>query len=260
MDYSYHNHTYLCSHATGTMEEYIEVAIENGIKHMGFSDHIPFVRPDGEESYYRVPVDKGKMYCDDVKALGEKYKDEIEIIVGFESEYYDEYFDGMLRDAIEYGAEYLILGQHFTEPEVHGARHTVDETESLEELKKYVDSVVLAMEKKVFTYVAHPDIVNYTGDIKVYKEEVRKICKVSKKLNIPLEINFLGIRGKRSYPRELFWEVAGDEKSPVTFGFDAHSAKDAYDGESLVVAIEWVRRYNLNYIGKPEIINIQNIK
>ncbi len=260
MDYNYHTHTILCSHASDTVEEYIKRAISCGVKYMGFSDHIPFIRPDGEESYYRVPTDKGEFYCDEIKAMREKYKEKIELSVGFESEYYGDYFDDMFKSAIEYGAEYLILGQHYVEPEIHGARHTVDETDNLKDLRDYVSSVVEGMKKKVFTYVAHPDMVNFTGDVEIYKEEMRKICVTSRELNIPLEINFLGIRKKRSYPRELFWQVAGEEKAPVTFGFDAHTGKDAYDEESLLVAKEMVKKYKLNYIGKPKLVLIQNLK
>lgn len=260
MNYNYHTHTILCSHATGTVEGYIERAIENGIKYMGFSDHIPFVLPDGKESYYRIPEDKGKMYCDEIKAFREKYKSKIELSVGFETEYYEGYFDDMLKNAIEYGGEYLILGQHYVEPEIHGARHTVDETDNPEHLREYVSSVGEAMREKVFTYVAHPDIVNFTGDEEIYKEEMRKICVLSRELDVPLEINFLGIRGKRNYPKDLFWQIAGEEKCPVTFGFDSHLEKDAYDGESLLVAKEMVRKYNLNYIGKPKLVMIQNLR
>ena len=39
----------------------------------------------------------------------------------------------------------------------------------------------------------------------------------------------------------------------MTFGFDAHSVKAAFDGASLVKAEETVKKYNLNYIGRPEI-------
>ncbi len=257
MNYNYHTHTVLCTHASGTVEEYIERAIQNGIEYMGFSDHIPYIRPDGKESYYRVPVNKGQFYCDEIKGLRKKYRSKIELSAGFETEYYEDYFDNMLKSAIEYGAEYLILGQHFTEPEIHGARHSVDETDNPEDLRVYVKSVVEAMKKKVFTYVAHPDIVNFIGDEEIYKEEMRKICIISREFNVPLEINFLGIRGKRNYPNELFWQVAGEEKSPVTFGFDAHTAEDAYDGKSLLVARGMVEKYNLNYIGKPELVLIK---
>ena len=36
-----HNHTTLCNHATGTMEEYIQKAISLNIDIFGFSDHAP---------------------------------------------------------------------------------------------------------------------------------------------------------------------------------------------------------------------------
>ena len=34
-----HNHTRLCNHAQGTMEEYIQVAIDSNVDVFGFSDH-----------------------------------------------------------------------------------------------------------------------------------------------------------------------------------------------------------------------------
>ena len=36
-----HNHTVLCNHATGSVDEYIEKAIELGINEYGFSCHAP---------------------------------------------------------------------------------------------------------------------------------------------------------------------------------------------------------------------------
>ena len=36
-----HNHTILCNHAEGSMEEYIQAAIAKKIDVFGFSDHAP---------------------------------------------------------------------------------------------------------------------------------------------------------------------------------------------------------------------------
>ena len=259
MKYNYHTHTSRCGHATGTAEEYVVRAIENGTKHMGFSDHIPLRFSDGTESHYRVPVCEGKSYCEEIRSLSEKYKDKIDLKVGFESEYYPELFGEMLKNAIDYGAEYLILGQHYVRPENTGARHTVNETESAEELKEYTDSVIAAMRENVFTYIAHPDVFNFSGDERIYREEARRLCAAAREMNIPLEINFLGIRGCRHYPREDFWEIAGEEKAPVTFGFDAHDPESAFDEESLGKAKAMVEKYNLNYIGKPELILLREL-
>lgn len=253
MDYNYHTHTHRCSHASGTEEEYVKRAVENGIKYMGFSDHVPLRFSDGTESGYRVPVSDAKEYCREIKELGEKYKGKLDIKVGFEMEYYPEYFDKTLENAIEYGADYLILGQHYIAPENISANQTIIKTDSVEDLRKYTSLVISAMKTGVFTYVAHPDIFNFTGDESLYQDEMRKLCIASRELNVPLEINFLGIRDNRNYPDNVFWQIAGEEKSPVVFGFDAHDVLSAFDGDSLEEANALVEKYGLNYIGKPDL-------
>ncbi len=260
MEFNYHTHTYRCGHADGTPEEYVKTAIEGGIKYMGFSDHIPLRFTDGTESDFRVPTNEGKIYCDEIKALAEKYRDKIDIRVGFEAEYYPAYFGLMLEKAIEYGAEYLILGQHFLGPDNLSTTHTIKGTHSVEKLREYVETVISAMKTRKFTYVAHPDIFKFTGDSEIYREEMRKLCAFSRELNVPLEINFLGIRDGRNYPNDDFWCVAGEEKSPVTFGCDAHNAPSAYDADSVVRAKELVCKYKLNYIGKPDLVLLNNKK
>lgn len=256
MDYNYHTHTYRCSHATGTEEEYIERAIANGIKYMGFSDHIPFASDDGFESTYRIPAAQVKDYHDTIAQLREKYKDKIEIKIGFEAEYYPNSFEKMLKNAIEYGGEYLILGQHFLGEEFLDGVYTAVENYSVQHLQKYVGIVTEAIESGVFTYVAHPDIFDFRGNDETYRREMRKLCIAARENDVPLEINFLGIRDNRRYPNMKFWEIAGKEQPPVTFGFDAHDTEAAFDGESLEKAKRMVEKYSLNYIGKPKIIDI----
>ncbi len=255
MDYNYHTHTVRCSHATGTEEEYVLRAIEGGVKFMGFSEHIPFVEPDGTELFYRLPMAEAKEHCDEVFRLKEEYKDKIDLTLGFEMEYYAPYFEGMLKNAVSLGAKYLILGQHFLLP----AHYTGTPTDDVEKLKMYVDWVLEAMNTGVFTYLAHPDVMHFTGDISIYQKEMRRICKEATKLNMPLELNLLGIRENRYYPTSHFWEMAGEEKCPVTFGFDAHNPSAAFDETSIPVAMEMVEKYKLNYIGRPKLIDIQKL-
>ncbi len=256
MKYNYHTHTQRCGHASGMPEEYIQRAIDNGIKKMGFAEHVPLKFADGTESRHRMPEEEGKIYCDEIKKLKEKYKGKIEISVGFEMEYYPEFFDEMMQKVKSYGAEYLILGQHYIRAEIIDKHHSTYETDSIEKLDKYVEVIISGMETGVFSYVAHPDIMNFVGDEAIYREKMREICIASKKLNIPIELNFTGIRTNRYYPNDNFWLVAGEEKSPVVFGFDSHDIKSAYDGESLIVAKEMVKKYKLNYIDDPELVLI----
>jgi len=256
MDYNYHTHTYRCNHASGTDEEDVISAIKNGIKWLGFSDHIPFRFPNGSESGYRVPMDKAREYVDSISNLREKYKDVIDIKIGFEMEYYPLFFNQMVENAKGFGAEYLILGQHFLFNEYPTIVGTSAQTDNPELLGAYVSNVLDGIKSGVFSYVAHPDIMNFVGEKEIYLDKMQEICKASKEYNVPLEVNFLGIRGNRHYPNKLFLELMGKVQNPVTFGCDAHTAEDVFDKDSYVIAKSFVKEYNLNYVGKPNIIPI----
>lgn len=259
MNYNYHTHTYRCHHATGTEREYIERAISGGIKYMGFSDHLPFRFPNGYESEHRVYISEVKDYIDTLVKLREEYKDKIEILIGFETEFYPKYHKEMIQNAIDFGGEYLILGHHYLGNELPDMITSRSKHEKYEELKEYVDSVIMGMESGYFTYIAHPDLLNFVGDDKLYDKQMRRICKKATQLDLPLEINFLGIRANKTYPCDKFWKIAGEENSPVTFGFDAHDIDAACDKVSLELANKLVEKHKLNYIGKPQINRLNTL-
>lgn len=259
MNYNYHTHTFRCHHATSTPEEYVKRAIDNGILYMGFSEHIPLVFPDGYESRYRMTYSECNDYIDEITFLKEKYKNVIDIKIGFEMEYYPNFFEQMYETAIKSKAEYLLLGQHFiySSPTNHEGTYSGVENNCADDLNEYVKCVIDAMDKGIFTYVAHPDVFNYTGDEKTYKESMEQICLKSKETYIPLEINFWGIKNKRYYPNKTFWEIAGKTKCPVVFGCDSHDLQSSYDDISLEVAKKMVKEFDLNYIGMPKLIPIK---
>jgi histidinol-phosphatase (PHP family) len=256
MDYNYHTHTYRCGHADGEDEKYVKRAIECGIKHMGFSDHAPFVFPDGGEIGCHVQQSDAAGYIESIKNLRKKYADKIDLMVGFEMEYMPTHFDKMLENAKNTGAEYLILGQHYISDGYPNAIASGERTESEERICQYVDCVCRGIRSGAFSYVAHPDMMKFVGSDEIFKREMEKLCVCSLENNIPLEINCLGIRTGRFYPNPRFWEVVSEVGSPVTFGFDAHTPEDAFDGKSLEAARWLVKRYKLNYIGKPNIIKL----
>lgn len=259
MDYNYHTHTVFCRHASGDAEDYVRRAVENGVKYMGFSDHAPYRQEDGFELSWRVQTAEAAEYVRQIEALKEKYKDCVDIRIGYEMEYYPNEFSKMLGAVRTAGAEYLILGQHFVSREAERSTvnmHTAFRSDSEEKLRAYADTVCEGIRTGCFTYVAHPDIMNFTGSEELYLSEMRKICEASLECNIPLEVNCLGIRDMRHYPNPVFWRLAGEVGSPVTFGFDAHRAVDAFDGSSVKKAEELVLTYGLNYVGRPRVIEI----
>ena len=72
---NYHTHTVLCNHASGEMREYVETAIKNGIKVLGFSDHVPYPFENEYYSYFRMRVCEAQDYVNSVAALREEFKD-----------------------------------------------------------------------------------------------------------------------------------------------------------------------------------------
>lgn len=257
MDYNFHTHTFRCHHASGTEKEYIKNAIDAGMTHFGFADHAPFRFPDGFESWYRVPVEETEDYFETLQALRQKCQKKINISIGFEMEYYPAHFEQMLKNVLDAGCEYLILGQHFIYNEHPDGVYIFEEFDNEDYLKEYVSCVLAGMKTGVFSYLAHPDLPNYTGDMTVYEQEMRKICVAARELSMPLEINFLGIRQNRCYPNTLFWKIAGQEQAPVTFGTDSHSPNSIFQPEIIAKAEALVDRYSLHYIGRPKLKMLQ---
>ena len=99
-------------------------------------------------------------------------------------------------------------------------------------------------------------LFNFTGDVNVYKRESARLLKACKEYNVPVEINCLGIRTNRHYPRKEFWELAGEIGTPVVIGIDAHDEFATYDETTLRVVNLLIRTYNLNFIKdfKPKLL------
>ncbi len=246
---NYHAHTPRCKHAQGTEREYIEAAIKAGIKVFGFSDHGPVPYEDGFVSGIRMDMSEGKDYVATIRALGEEYKDRIQVLVGFEIEYLPEYFEEQLQSYEEWGYDYLIMGQHFVFHEKIGP-YTANPTWDYDLLKAYVDRVIEGAKTGKFLYIAHPDIINYQGSEELYRQELTRLCHVMKELSIPLEINFLGLREGRNYPAERLLEIAGEVGNDIIFGIDAHRTEVIGDRKDYEMAMELVKKYNLRLLEK----------
>jgi histidinol-phosphatase (PHP family) len=163
----------------------------------------------------------------------------------------------MLNLARIFGADYLILGQHFISEEWPDGIGSRAYTENPEHIKEYVDNVIRGIESGVFTYVAHPDIINFGGDEEIYRKEMTRLCRVSKEHDIPLEINLHGINHGRHYPSDRFFAIAGEIGCPVTFGYDAHESSALLNSSPIARATEMVKKHKLNYIGMPKLITIK---
>lgn len=244
---NYHTHTPRCKHASGTEEEYIKAAVRAGIKVLGFADHVPCPPEDGFVSGIRMGMEEAADYVRDIRALQKKYEDQIQICVGFEAEYIPWYYEKQMELFEELGIDYMIMGQHFLGSEQERVYAGMpNRTEEF--LIAYVDRVIEGMKTGSFLYLAHPDLVRYEGEETVYRREITRLCVALKDMAIPLEINLLGILEGRHYPRELFWEIAGEAGNEVIIGIDAHSPDQIGKMDYYRKGIALVEKYNLHLI------------
>ena len=241
---NYHTHTPRCRHAFGDEEAYVESAIVRGLEILGFSDHAPQWFPGSYYSTMRMFPEQLREYCDTVRALKEQYCRKLQIHLGVEAEYYPAIFAKLHSQLRDTGVEYMILGQHWVgneENEPYSGMPTADEAF----LARYCDQVIEGMQTGLFTYFAHPDIVRFTGERRIYEKHMRRICRTAIETQTPLEINFLGIRAGRHYPNEIFWQLVGEEGCPVVFGIDAHEPDAILDWASEQKAMLLVQQYGL---------------
>jgi histidinol-phosphatase (PHP family) len=233
-----HNHTKLCNHAEGEIFEYIEKAIECNIKYFGFSEHAPM----NFDEKYRINFEQMREYEDAVLSAKEKYKEKIEIFLGYEVDYLKGYLDERVLNA---DVDYLIGSVHFIEewgfdnPEFIGSykNHDIDEI-----WQKYFDAIEEMANSRLFDIVAHVDL------IKIFKfmpkREIVDIAKNAflaiKEADMSIEINVAGFRKPigEAYPSLSLLREARKLDIPITFASDAHKPEQVglYSDEALNMA------------------------
>jgi len=221
MKQNLHTHTERCGHAHGSETEYIRRAIEGGFDVLGFSEHAPHIYPDGFISKSHMQPALLKDYADTVRSLAKTYAQDITVLLGSEIEYYPALFKDTVQRLLDAGIEYLILGQHWIENEV-GLPYLGRPTDDPYVLKQYCRQVLEGMQTGLMTYLCHPDVVNFTGDAKLYEAQLRQLCKDANSCGLPIEYNLWGIHKCGNYPCDRFWRIAAEENCRVVIGVDAH--------------------------------------
>ena len=233
-----HNHTSLCNHAQGSIDEYIQAAIDKDIKYFGFSDHAPMDFDPG----YRMSFDQMNSYENEVKTAKEKYEDKIEILLGYEVDHLKGHMDERVLNA---NVDYLIGSVHFLDkwgfdnPEFIGRY----ENQDIDEIwQKYFEAIKEMAKFGQFDIVGHLDL------IKVFKflpkKDIRLIAtdalREIKKADMVMEINMSGLRKPigQPYPSKELIQQAYELDIPITFASDAHKPSQVglFDSEIVKLA------------------------
>lgn len=236
---NFHTHTYRCNHASGRDEDYVKCAIEAGIKVLGFSDHSPWKYNSDFKSHIRMSVQEFDQYYQSIYTLKEKYKDQIEIKIGLECEYFPEYHEWLKEFVQEKKLDYVIFGNHYHESDETGLYYGTC-TRDNDLLEAYTNSCIEGLKTGIYSYLAHPDLFMRTCRTwdEACAQAAHKICSYCKEHDVIIEYNLAGLRASRQrgiieYPHPEFWKIASQYKNKVIIGVDAHQPKDLLDVETI---------------------------
>lgn len=245
---NYHTHTYRCLHAIGSDEDYVKCAIQAGMKQLGFSDHTPWHYDSSFQPTMRMDKSQLDDYVKSISLLKEKYKDQIDILIGLECEYFEKYMPWLKQILQSYPIDYIILGNHYYQSDE--TRIYFGSPLNKSYLKSYVDHCIKAIDSGLYSYIAHPDLANFDSKDPFYLQEMRRLCQYAKKHNMPLEFNLLGFSTGRHYPNKDFWQIASHYQNKVIIGFDAHSPDSLLNQNVYQQALHYLSSLNVEIIHK----------
>lgn len=256
MKANYHTHTARCGHAEGTDEQYVKAALAQKFDVLGFSDHIPYPYRSGfTNPGVRMPLSRIDEYLASIRALREKYAGQIELLAGFECEYFPAYMGWMKEMAEEKGLDYLILGNHYDRTDETGMYFGQCTTAA--QLRAYVESTVKGIETGLFAYLAHPDLFlrkysPFDANCRAAAKDLSKACAA---YDLPMEYNvhdrYLAPMTHRvSYPHPKFFDIAAGEGVRMIIGLDAHEPQELSDPTQWDLAQRELKKYGELFIDR----------
>jgi histidinol-phosphatase (PHP family) len=254
-----HTHTHFCPHGSGEeTAKFIEKAIELGFDRYVLTEHAPLPRsfcealPYEKElvQYFTMKETELDDYIKEMHQLKQKYKDQIEIRVGFELDYLPEYIDWtrtLLRDYQGY-IEETVLSVHFLKG-VDGWRCIDHNPEELEEnvvlyhgdfqsvQKAYYETIKEAIFQFQPSRIGHLSlcqkfqhyIQGRTSVTEEVEKEIQEILLLLRQKGIALDFNTAGLDKKyclEPYPSKWIVKKAQKLEIPFVFGSDAHAVKE----------------------------------
>lgn len=223
MNIDLHNHTPLCNHAEGSIEDFVKKAIECKIDYFGFSDHAPMEF----DPKYRMRFNQMGLYEKSVLHVKEKYKDDITVLLAYEVDFLKGYIDDrVLQREVDYfiGSVHFLGEWGFDNPEFIGKY----KNKNIDTIwQEYFEAIEALANSKLFHILGHIDLIKVFNFLP--KKDIRTLAqnaiKAIKNSGMCVELNAAGLRKPVSeiYPSRSIMELLAEYDIPVTLSSDAHS-------------------------------------
>ncbi len=226
----YHLHTPLCGHASGTMREYVRVAVERGLSEVGFADHLPLLA--GRDPSLTMSFEELPKYLEEIESLRRDFPD-ISIKAGIEADFFPDLASETADIIGSYPFDFVIGSVHFLgdwgfdDPRGMAG---YEGRRPLDVYEEYFEVLIEAAESRLFDIIAHPDLIkkyDYRADGDI-SHLYRRAAKAIGKSGAAVEINTAGLRKPIAeiYPALEFLTLCREAGAPVAFGSDAHAPQD----------------------------------
>ena len=247
---NYHSHSTFCD-GRSHPEVFVKHAISKGLKAYGFSSHapLPFL------TNWTMKEDDVDEYFQEIDRLKVKYKDQIEIYAGLETDYLTPEFNAKSDYFRNLPTDYLISSIHYISHPESGQLMPIDG--SFQEFKRGVDAYFggdlrLAIERFFdlskqmvelggFDLVGHADKIYLNASRYSVFDTLKNIVDdlmddlllTISKSGIILEINTKSVESKGvTYPMRHYFERIHELNIPITINCDTHNPDNVIQGKS----------------------------
>ena len=243
MKFDFHTHHHRCGHADGSIRDYIEAALANGLDMIGISDHSPYFASDEDQPYSDIAMAKSELanYVQEVLTLKEEYAGRIEVLLGIESDFFPEHAEVYRRQYTKYPFDYIIGSVHRLDGRSifnKNRWNNLDRSQQKALKDRYLQLIALSAKSGMFDILGHIDAMkaNYPPFSKIQTEIVDETLRVISEQDVAIEINTSGKTKKVGgwYPSDDILERALFFGVHVTFGSDAHTPLRVGDELELV--------------------------
>ena len=211
------------------MEEFVESAIERGLKAIGFADHNPL--PNGLGANVRMEESELDGYVQSVLDLRKRYQGRIEVLLGLEMDYLEGLEAYLEKQTTRYSWDYIIGSIHYLDPEcrqISWPRNFGGDVTQL--YARYFELVRKMVRSGLCDIVAHFDVPRRSGRGHGESEagDITRTLKEIAKAGLSLEVNTSGYRHPElpqpdTYPTRTIIAEAVTLGIPLVVNSDAHS-------------------------------------
>lgn len=238
-----HTHHNRCGHAEGSIRDYIEAGINNGLHIIGISDHSPYFSRHEDQPFPHISMAKSQFheYVQEVLNLKHEYSEKIEVLLGVESDFFPEHVETYRSCFDPFPFDYIIGSVHQVDGVSifnKGRWDGLTVQEKLLTKDTYYNLIEKSARSGMFQILGHIDAMKgyYPAFSSIQTKAIEHTLKVIEESDIAIEINTSGKTKDVGgwYPSDDILELAKFYGVNVTFGSDAHIPNRVGDEFELV--------------------------